>query len=163
MARTKGALGKKHRQNSKYNTERMIQAVHKYTDEKDYPTLKECCVLNEWDYDYFLELQRENAVLRREAVRLLTKKEVFLEKAIVLGPANGLNFSVSGCIFALKQLGWKDEPNPIIVNNTIQNNQGGNRSEKLRKCDTKTLEQLEAIYNEMDAEASEGKDAQKGT
>ena len=61
-------------------------------------------------------------------------------------------------IFALKQLGWKDNPEPLIVNNSIQNNVGGNRSDKLKKCSAETLEELESIYEEIEKEnGDEGK------
>lgn len=153
MARTKGAKGL----HARYNISYMVQAIRKYTDATPLPILKECCYQNHWNYNYFISLQSEHEVLRNAVVDLLTKKEIQLERFLMSGQNN------TAAVFSLKQLGWKDEPNPIIVNNTIQNNQGGNRSEKLRKCDTKTLEQLEAIYNEMDADASEGKDAQKDT
>ena len=62
-------------------------------------------------------------------------------------------------IFALKQLGWKDNPEPLIVNNSIQNNVGGNRSDKLKKCSAETLEELEALYDEIEKENEEKKDS----
>lgn len=128
----------------------MIQKVREYTEKTDFPILKEVCLLNEWDYDYFIQLQRENEILRVETKKLLAKKEIQLEKALMTGVNN------TAFIFQLKQLGWKDHPDPLIVNNTIQNNVGGNRTDKLKKVSTETLEELESIYEEIEkAEASE--------
>lgn len=140
MARTKGAKGI----NNKYKIPQMIKAIREYTDTSNFPILKECCIQNDWDYDYFIKLQRENEDLCREARRLLAIKEIKLEKALMTGQNN------TGFIFSLKQLGWKDNPEPIIVNNTIQNNVGGNRSDKLKNVSVETLEDLEEIYNEME-------------
>lgn len=125
----------------------MIQKVREYTQKTDLPILKEVCLLNDWDYDYFIQLQRENELLRAETKKLLAKKEVQLEKALMTG-ANNTAF-----IFQLKQLGWKDHPDPLVVNNTIQNNVGGNRSAKLKKISTETLEELESLYEEIEREA----------
>ena len=128
----------------------MIQKVREYTEKTDFPILKEVCLLNEWDYDYFIQLQRENEILRVETKKLLAKKEIQLEKALMTGVNN------TAFIFQLKQLGWKDHPDPLIVNNTIQNNVGGNRTDKLKKVSTETLEELESIYEEIEkAEESE--------
>jgi hypothetical protein len=128
----------------------MIQKVREYTEKTDFPILKEVCLLNDWDYDYFIQLQRENEILRVETKKLLAKKEIQLEKALMTGVNN------TAFIFQLKQLGWKDHPDPLIVNNTIQNNVGGNRTDKLKKVSTETLEELESIYEEIEkAEDSE--------
>lgn len=139
MARTRGAKGK----NNKYKIPQMIKAIRAYADSADLPILKECCIKNNWDYDYFLKLQRENEGLCREARRLLAIKEIKLEKAMYTGS------NVTAMIFGLKQLGWKDNPDPVIVNNTIQNNLGGNRSEKLKQCSRETLEELDKILEEL--------------
>ncbi len=74
------------------------------------------------------------------------KKEVVLEKAL-MGGGNNTAF-----IFQLKQLGWKDNPEPLIVNNTITNNQGGNRSEALKRLTTEQMEELEDIFSEIEKE-----------
>lgn len=148
MARTVGAKGK----NNKYRIPKMIKIIRKYTEEAEIPILKECCNLNDWDYDYVIKLQRENEDLCRETRRLLAHKEVKLEKALYTGVNN------TGIIFSLKQLGWKNNPEPIIVNNTIQNNVGGNRSDKLKNVSAETLEDLEEILNEIDqSEETESK------
>ena len=130
----------------------MIIKIREYTDKSSLPILKEVCLENEWDYDYVIQLQRENPKLRIETKRLLTKKEILLEKALYTGENN------SGFIFSLKQLGWKDQPDPLIINNTIQNNQGGNRSEKLKKVSTETLEELEDLYNNMELQINDDDD-----
>ncbi len=130
----------------------MIIKIREYTDKSSLPILKEVCLENEWDYDYVIQLQRENPKLRIETKRLLTKKEILLEKALYTGENN------SGFIFSLKQLGWKDQPDPLIINNTIQNNQGGNRSDKLKKVSTETLEELEDLYNNMELQIGEEDD-----
>lgn len=139
MARTRGAKGK----NNKYKIPQMIKAIRAYADSVDLPILKECCIENNWDYDYFLKLQRENEGLCREARRLLAIKEIKLEKAMYTGS------NVTAMIFGLKQLGWKDNPEPVVVNNTVQNNLGGNRSEKLKQCSRETLEELDKILEEL--------------
>jgi len=145
MARTIGAKGK----NNKYNIPKMIRILRKYTETHDYPILKECCLENGWSYNYFIDLQRKNEELCTEARRLLDLKEVKLEKALLTGQNN------TGVIFALKQLGWKDNPEPIIVNNTIQNNVGGNRSDVLKNVSAETLEDLDDILDELDKEETE--------
>lgn len=147
MARTKGSKGF----NNRYKIPEMIKKVHEYTEKTQLPILKEVCFLNGWDYDYMLELQRKYPLLRAETKRLLEKKEIQLEKALASGANN------TGMIFMLKQLGWKDNPEPLVINNTIQNNQGGNRSEALRKMSTETLEQLENIYKEIDEQEKDDK------
>lgn len=124
----------------------MIKIIRKYTDESACPILKEVCFENGWNYIYVMQLQREHELLRAEIARLLDKKEIQLEKALMTG-ANNTAF-----IFQLKQLGWKDNPDPLIVNNTFTNNIGGNRSEALKKMSTETLEELEEIYAKIDEE-----------
>lgn len=131
---------------AKYTIKNMIKAIRKYTDDTQLPILKEVCFNNEWNYNYVIQLQRENQELRAEIQRLLSKKEIQLEKALMSG-ANNTAF-----IFQLKQLGWKDNPEPLVVNNTIQNNVGGNRSDALKHLSTEKLEALERIYEEIEEE-----------
>ena len=114
----------------------MVKIFKEYTDNTQLPILKEVCFENDLDYDYVLQLQRENPELARVTRRLLAKKEIQLEKALMTG-ANNTAF-----IFQLKQLGWKDQPDPLIVNNTIQNNVGGNRSDKLKKLGFVNIESI---------------------
>ena len=145
MARTKGAKGL----NPRYNIKKMVQIILEYTETSNLPILKEVCFQNEWDYDYVLQLQRDNELLRLATKRLLSKKEIMLEKAMYTGENN------TAFIFALKQLGWKDNPDPIIVNNSIVNNQGGNRSDKLKNASTETLLELEKIYQDLESDKKE--------
>lgn len=139
----------------KYKIPRLVKIFNDYTKNTQLPILKEVCFDNELDYDYIIQLQRENPELARATRKLLAKKEIQLEKALMSG-ANNTAF-----IFQLKQLGWKDNPEPVIVNNTVQNNVGGNRSEKLRKVSTETLEKLEKIYEDIDKEDTESKKESK--
>lgn len=141
--------------NRKYNIRKMIKALHEYTDKHEIPILKDCCFENDWNYEYFMQLQRENPELAQETRRLLMKKEIKLEQFMYTGQNN------TAFIFSLKQLGWKDSPEPLVVNNQIQNNLGGNRSDKLKKCSAETLEELESIYEEIEQEEKNNEDAQK--
>lgn len=142
MARKKGSKGL----HNKYNIKKIVAQILEYTETSNLPILKEVCFQNEWDYDYILQLQREHELLRLAIKRLLLKKEILLEKAMYTGENN------TAFIFSLKQLGWKDNPDPIIVNNSIVNNQAGNRSDKLRRASTEQLEELEKIYQSLDEE-----------
>lgn len=135
----------------KYKIPYMVKQIKKYTDETDLPILKECCFENDWNYDYVMQIQRDNPVLSQSIRRLLTKKEIILEKALYAGTNN------TGCVFGLKQLGWKDNPEPIVVNNVVQTNTGGNRSEKLNRVNTDVLEELDKLYSEIESETEEPK------
>lgn len=139
----------------KYNIKKLIKIFREYTESAQLPILKEVCFDNDLDYDYIIQLQRENPELGRVTRRLLMKKEIQLEKALMTG-ANNTAF-----IFQLKQLGWKDQPEPLLINNTINNNQGGNRSDKLKQCSTETLETLEEIYAEIDEESKKQSEAEE--
>lgn len=130
----------------KYNINYMVKKIFSYTDNQPLPILKECCFENEWNYDYVMQLQRDNPILSQSIRRLLLKKEIQLEKALYSGGNN------TAFVFSLKQLGWKDNPEQLIVNNVIQDVQGGNRGKKLRECDINTLERLEELYDELDSE-----------
>lgn len=91
----------------KYNIKQMIKIINEYTDKinlPDIPILKEVCVNNEWNYDYIMQLQRDNKELSQSIKRLLMKKEVLLEKGMTQG-----ELIASASIFSLKQLGWRDE------------------------------------------------------
>lgn len=136
----------------KYKINHMIKVIRQYTDDTQLPILKEVCLENEWNYIYVMQLQRENPVLAQAIRRLLTKKEVMLEKAMYAGTNN------TACIFGLKQLGWKDNPDPVVVNNIVQENTGGNRSESLKKVSAETLEELESIYEEIEKSNQETKE-----
>ncbi len=144
MARTKGAKGL----HNKYNVKKIVETILEYTETSKLPILKEVCFDNGWDYDYILQLQREHELLRLAIKRLLAKKEILLEKAMYTGENN------TAFIFSLKQLGWKDQPDPIIVNNSIVNNQGGNRGDILKRASTEQLEELEKIYADLESKNS---------
>jgi hypothetical protein len=130
----------------KYTIKTMVRKIYEYTEKTQLPILKECCFQNDWNYDYVMQLQRDNPVLSQSIRRLLTKKEIILEKGLYAGANN------TGFVFGLKQLGWKDSPEPLVVNNTIQNNTGGNRSEKLNRVSTEILEEIEDLLNTEEEE-----------
>lgn len=90
----------------KYDVEAMCGKIEEYIEanKEGIPILKECCFENNWNYDYVMELQRENPVLSQSTKRLLCKKEVNLEKGSLFGTLNS-----SQAIFSLKQLGWTDK------------------------------------------------------
>ncbi len=57
----------------------------------------------------------------------------------------------SAFIFQLKQLGWKDNPEPVVINNTVNNKQDSKtRTDALDKLSDKELEELEKLYQKMD-------------
>ena len=92
----------------KYDIAAMIQIIRTYTNQclntaKGFPILKECCLLNDWDYDYVMQLQRQHPDLSQSIKRLLAQKEIRLEK---LGSVGAIDKTVA--IFSLKQLGWRD-------------------------------------------------------
>ena len=92
----------------KYEVKRMVKAVEKYIkSNSSVPILKECCIQNDWDYDYVMKLQRkkEYKALRQSIKKLLDLKEIRLE----IGMLSGL-IPKSAAIFSLKQLGWRDNP-----------------------------------------------------
>jgi hypothetical protein len=107
-----------------YDIDRMIERVEAYlNDKKIYiPILKECCLLNNWNYDYVMQLKRESDLLSQSIKKLLNKKEVVLEQMLYSGANN------TGYIFSLKQLGWRDKietfntddiDQPIYVNDGL--------------------------------------------
>ena len=67
------------------------------------PVFKECCLKNGWNYDYVMQLQRDNAELSEKAQELLGWKEVLLEQGMLYG-----TIKHGAAIFSLKQLGWRD-------------------------------------------------------
>jgi hypothetical protein len=92
--------------NEKYNIDLMIKAVEKYVDahKDNVPILKECCFDNGWNYDYVMQLQRDNERLSQSIKRLLYKKEVQLERLGLIGAVDK-----TMAVFSLKQLGWTDK------------------------------------------------------
>lgn len=139
----------------KYKLKNMVKKIKEYTENTTLPILKECCFENDWSYDYVMKLQLENPQLRQSIMKLLTKKEIALEKGLYSGVNN------TGMVFGLKQLGWKDNPEPIIVNNTIQNNVSGNRSEKLSRVNKEIIDQLDDLYDEIERENAENENKEE--
>ena len=90
----------------KYNIENMCKKIDEYINKNKngVPILKECCLLNDWPYDYVMQLQRENPLLAQSTKKLLSWKEVNLEKFALTGKVEK-----TMAIFSLKQLGWKDK------------------------------------------------------
>ena len=90
----------------KYNIERLIAIIDKYTTESKYPILKECCYENDLAYDHLLRISQGNDILRRSLKRLYDKREFIIEKGAQAGKLDK-TFS----IFALKQPihGWTDK------------------------------------------------------
>lgn len=129
----------------KWNPKRIINLMKRYTDDTQLPILKEFCFNNNLEYKYLLQLCANNADLDRARCRLLDKKEIQLEKALMTG-ANNTAF-----IFQLKQLGWRDNPEPIVINNTVNNN-ADSRAEKIEKLSTEQLEELEDIYSTLECD-----------
>lgn len=128
----------------KWNPKRIINLMKRYTNDTQLPILKEFCFNNNLEYKYLLQLCANNKELDRARCRLLDKKEIQLEKALMTG-ANNTAF-----IFQLKQLGWRDNPEPIVINNTV-NNTAETRAEKIGKLSTEQLEELEDIYSSLDS------------
>ncbi len=67
------------------------------------PILKECCLKNGWNYDYVMQLQRDNDELNKAFDELLGWKEILLEQGMLYG-----TIKHGAAIFSLKQLGWRD-------------------------------------------------------
>lgn len=134
---------------NKWNTKRIIRLMKRYTNETQLPILKEFCFNNNLEYKYFLQLCAGDVELDRARRRLLDKKEIQLEKALMTG-ANNTAF-----IFQLKQLGWRDNPEPVVINNTI-NNKTETRTEKIARLSTEELEELEEIYSKLSDDEKPG-------
>lgn len=92
----------------KYFIKDMIRTINKYTNESNYPILKELCYKNSWDYDTVIAKQRDSKELSLAIKRLMYKREAVLEK----GAQNG-DLDRAFSIFVLKQpeLGWTDKSN----------------------------------------------------
>lgn len=81
----------------------LIQDIIDYTEQTEYPILKELCYLKHYNYDYVMQLQRNNEELSQPIKELLYKKESYLEREGIKG-----NLAQTMAVFTLKQLGWKD-------------------------------------------------------
>lgn len=113
----------------KYKPKSMITAIQQYLDMCNVngtnvtpdgkrkplrvPILKECCMLNQWNYDYVMQLQRDGPEELSQAIKgLLTWKEIVLEQGMLYG-----TIKPGAAIFSLKQLGWKDNQEIILGRN----------------------------------------------
>lgn len=101
----------------KYKIDYMMNQINQYTEDANniIPILKECCLLNDWNYDYVMELQRNNPELSQSIKRLLDWKEVKLEQGALTG-----KFDKTMVIFTLKQPahGWTDRHEVEVSKNT---------------------------------------------
>ena len=81
----------------------LVKDIKEYTKATDYPILKELCYLKHYNYDYVMQLQKNDEELSQSIKELLYKKEAYLEY-------NGVHGKLSNtmAVFALKQLGWRD-------------------------------------------------------
>lgn len=100
----------------KYNIDFMKKKIDEYIEsrKKSIPILKECCLLNDWDYDYVMKLQREHEGLRQSIKKLLNWKEVKLEQGAMTGQLN-----TTMAVFSLKQLGWRDKHEQEDTSNAV--------------------------------------------
>jgi len=92
--------------NPKHNINLMCRQIDEYLESRKFgvPILKECCLLNDWDYLYFMELCNKNPALAESKRKILNWKEIRLEQGALTG---SLDKTMS--IFSLKQLGWRDK------------------------------------------------------
>ena len=99
------------------------QDIIDYTEKTEYPILKELCYLKHYNYDYVMQLQRDNEELSQSIKELLYKKESYLEREGIKG-----NLAQTMAVFTLKQLGWRDNievnaenTNRITIVNDLEN------------------------------------------
>ena len=99
------------------------QDIIDYTEQTEYPILKELCYLKHYNYDYVMQLQRTNEELSQSIKELLYKKESYLEREGIKG-----NLAQTMAVFTLKQLGWRDNievkaenANRITIVNDLEN------------------------------------------
>lgn len=99
------------------------QDIIDYTEKTEYPILKELCYLKHYNYDYVMQLQRDNEELSQSIKELLYKKESYLEREGIKG-----NLAQTMAVFTLKQLGWRDNievkaenANRITIVNDLEN------------------------------------------
>ena len=91
----------------------LIQDIVEYTNNTEYPILKELCYQKHYNYDYIMQMQRNNEELTQSIKELLYKKEAYLEREGIKG-----NLAQTMAVFTLKQLGWRDTidvQNPQLV------------------------------------------------
>ena len=101
----------------------VVQDIIDYTEQTEYPILKELCYLKHYNYDYVMQLQRDNEELSQSIKELLDKKESYLEREGIKG-----NLAQTMAVFTLKQLGWRDNievkaenTNRITIVNDLEN------------------------------------------
>ena len=87
--------------------------IIEYTNTTEYPILKELCYQKHYNYDYVMQLQRNDEELSQSIKELIYKKESYLEREGIKG-----NIAQTMAVFTLKQLGWKD-----VVENQVQGEQ----------------------------------------
>ncbi|MFI3228200.1 MAG: hypothetical protein R3Y09_12465 [Clostridia bacterium] len=102
----------------KYDIETMCNKIEEYLQitKKSVPILKECCLINNWSYDYVIELKEKNDILSQSVKRIYDQAEVNYEKMAVLGKV-----APAWAIFKLKQPvhGWTDKyqvQNDVAIN-----------------------------------------------
>lgn len=130
----------------KYDSKRIIRKLKKYIKETQLPILKEFCFNNNLNYKYFLQLCAKDSELDDIRCHLLDKKEIQLEKALMTG-ANNTAF-----IFQLKQLGWRDNPEPVVINNVVKTE---TVQDKLNNLSKESLETLDEVLDEIDKSENE--------
>ena len=101
----------------------LVQDIIDYTEQTEYPILKELCYLKHYNYDYVMQLQRDNEELSQSIEELLYKIESYLEREGIKG-----NLAQTMAVFTLKQLGWRDNievkaenTNRITIINDLEN------------------------------------------
>ena len=97
--------------------------IIEYTNTAEYPILKELCYQKHYNYDYVMQLQRNDEELAQSIKELLYKKESYLEREGIKG-----NIAQTMAVFTLKQLGWRDNievkaenTNRITIINDLEN------------------------------------------
>jgi hypothetical protein len=79
--------------------EKIRQKIEAYTDETEVPILKEFAYKNH----ILTTTLYEHPELSFSIKRLIEKKEAELERGMLTG-----RYNATGCVFSLKQLGWRD-------------------------------------------------------
>lgn len=95
--------------------EEINEKLEQYIDETDIPIVAEFAYQNNISRQRLYDLKSNE--LKKLMERLIAKKEAGLERLMLSGKPN----VATGCIFSLKQLGWKDrqeisgDNKPIII------------------------------------------------
>ena len=90
---------------NKYKPSFICRKIDEYIESRKHsvPILKECCLLNDWDYVYFMELCKKSPEIAESKRKILDWKEIRLEQGALTG-----QLDKTTAIFSLKQLGWRD-------------------------------------------------------